>query len=274
MTVDFHTHIFPDKIAKAAISKLAAAGDSVPFTDGTLAGLKKSMKEGGIDYSVILPVATNAHQFDSVNRFAAEINGKDGIFSFGGIHPDNENVEEKLDYIKSLGLKGIKLHPDYQKTFIDDERYIRIISHCIKIGLYVSIHSGIAVGYPDPVHCIPERALKLLKAVPQHSEPKIIFAHTGAFGMWNAVEKYLVGQNVYFDLAFCLDKIDFGQLARIIKNHGSDKILFGSDSPWASQKEYKVLLNAFPISDADKENIAFKNAFEILSIESFKTLTL
>ena len=112
MTVDFHTHIFPDKIAKAAISKLAAVGDSVPFTDGTLAGLKKSMKEGGIDYSVILPVATSAHQFDSVNRFAAEINGKDGIFSFGGIHPDNENVEEKLDYIKSLGLKGIKLHPD------------------------------------------------------------------------------------------------------------------------------------------------------------------
>ena len=88
------------------------------------------------------------------------------------------------------------------------------------------------------------------------------------------VEKYLVGQNVYFDLAFCLDKIDFGQLARIIKNHGSDKILFGSDSPWASQKEYNVLLNALPISDADKENIAFKNAFEILSIESFKTLTL
>ena len=274
MTVDFHTHIFPDKIAEAAISKLAAAGDSVPFTDGTLAGLKKSMKESGIDYSVILPVATSAHQFDSVNRFAAEINGKDGIFSFGGIHPDNENVEEKLDYIKSLGLKGIKLHPDYQKTFIDDERYIRIISHCIKIGLYVSIHSGIDVGYPDPVHCTPERALKLLKAVPQHSEPMIIFAHTGAFGMWDEVEEYLVGQNVYFDLAFCLDKIDFGQLARIIKKHGSDKILFGSDSPWASQKEYKVLLSALPISDTDKENIAFKNAFEILSLKSFKTLTL
>lgn len=274
MTVDFHTHIFPDKIAKAAISKLAATGNSSPFTDGTLAGLKKSMKESGIDYSVILPVATSAHQFDSVNRFAAEINGKDGIFSFGGIHPDNESVEEKLDYIKSLGLKGIKLHPDYQKTFIDDEKYIRIISYCIKIGLYVSIHSGIDVGYPDPVHCTPERALKLLNAVPKHNKPLIIFAHTGAFGMWNEVEKYLVGQNVYFDLAFCLDKIDFGQLARIIKKHGSDKILFGSDSPWASQKEYRVLLEALPISDSDKEKIAFENAFKILSLKSFKTLTL
>lgn len=274
MIIDFHTHIFPDKIAEAAIAKLAEAGGSTPFTNGTLAGLKKSMKESGIDYSVILPVATSAHQFDSVNRFAAEINNKDGIFSFGGIHPDNENIEEKLNYIKSLGLRGIKLHPDYQKTFIDDEKYVRIISHCIKIGLYVSIHSGIDVGYPDPIHCTPERAVKLLNAVPKHSEPLIIFAHTGAFGMWNDVEKYLAGQNVYFDLAFSLDKIDFAQLTRIIQNHGSDKILFGTDSPWASQKEYKALLNALPISDTDKENIAFKNALKILSLKSFKALTL
>ena len=56
MIIDFHTHIFPDKIAAGVISQLSSAGGITPHTDGTLAGLKKSMKDGGIDASVVLPV--------------------------------------------------------------------------------------------------------------------------------------------------------------------------------------------------------------------------
>ena len=78
---------------------------------------------------------TKPSQFESVNRYAAEINGKDGIFSFGGIHPECEGIEEKLDEIKSLGLKGIKLHPDYQATEFDDDKYLRILEGCKKRGL-------------------------------------------------------------------------------------------------------------------------------------------
>lgn len=274
MIIDFHTHIFPDKIAAGVISQLSSKGGITANTDGTLAGLKKSMRDGGIDASVVLPVVTNPKQFDSINTFAAEINGKDGVYSFGGIHPDNDNIEAKLDYIKSLGLKGVKIHPDYQKVFFDDERYVNIVSHCLKIGLYVTTHAGVDVGYPDPVHCTPQRIVNLLDKVGESGKPRLILAHTGSFDMWDEVERLLVGRNVYFDLAFCLDKISADRLVRIIRNHGCDKILFATDSPWADQKQYKQLFEALPLTDSEKEQIRYKNAAEILSVESFKTLTL
>ena len=114
MIVDFHTHVFPEAIADKTISFLENKANSHAHTRGTLEELKSSMKEAGIDYSVALSVVTKPSQFNTVNNYLAEINGKDGIISFGGLHPDCEDIEEKLDYIKELGLKGIKLHPDYQ----------------------------------------------------------------------------------------------------------------------------------------------------------------
>ena len=272
MYIDFHTHIFPDKIAAAAISELSQRCGCAPFSDGTLNGLINSMKNGNVDLSVVLPVVTNPKQFDSVNRFAQSINNTAGIVSFGGIHPDCEDPEEKLNYIKEIGLRGIKIHPDYQKTFIDDPKFVRIISHCIKIGLYVVTHSGIDVGYPDPVHCTPDRILNLLSLLPCYEEPRLILAHTGAYGMWDEVEQKLVGKNVYFDLAYSLDKISEEQLMRIISNHGSEKILFATDSPWSGQKEFTEVFDSLPLNEQDRENISYKNALKVLSLESLKAL--
>lgn len=274
MFIDFHTHIFPDKIAKAVISDLSQQCGSAPFTDGTLNGLLESMKKSGVGLSVILPVVTNPKQFDSINRFAQSLNSVEGIISFAGIHPENENLEEKLDSIKSMGFRGIKIHPDYQKTYIDDPAYVKIISLCIEKDLYVVTHSGLDVGYPDPVHCTPDRILKLLSQLPEHSQPRLILAHTGAYDMWDEVEEKLAGENLYFDLAFCLDKIEPQRLVGLIRKHGCDKILFATDSPWSDQKEFVELFNALPLSDEEKELISYKNAAKILLLKSFKALTL
>ncbi len=50
MIIDFHTHIFPDKIAGATIEKLSKASDSPAYTDGTKDGLKRSWKSPGWIY--------------------------------------------------------------------------------------------------------------------------------------------------------------------------------------------------------------------------------
>ena len=56
------------------------------------------------------------------------------------------------------------------------------------------------------------------------------------------------------------------QFLRIVKAHGSQKILFGTDSPWSdSGKERKTLLS-LPLSDEEKENILHKNAERLLGI--------
>ena len=153
MIIDAHTHIFPKEVAAAMFMnpRLQPSQNLSFYTDATKRGLLASMKEAKIDYSLVLPVVRAPYQFTSTNEFAAEINGKDGIFSFGSIHPDNDDIMDKLTHIKSLGLKGVKLHPDDQCTFIDDPRYINIIRTCIEVDLYVAIHAGIGSSHPYPV---------------------------------------------------------------------------------------------------------------------------
>ena len=278
MIIDFHTHIFPDKMAEQTIKALAAQSNTKPICNGTFDSLLSSMKRSGVDYSVVLPVVTKPSQFESINRFAASINNTEGILSFGGIHPDNDNISEKLEYIKSLGLKGIKLHPDYQGGYIDDSRYIRIIKECLRLDLCCLIHAGLDVGYPTPIHCPPDRIYIMLKEVLAEHEPdsqisispdkapKIILAHMGGYLQWQLVEELLVGQPVYFDLAFCNEKIEMAQLMRIIKKHGSHRVLYATDSPWSDQKEMIEYVKNLPLSNEEIDNILYKNAAKLLDL--------
>lgn len=268
MIIDLHTHVFPDKIAERTIGALAVKSGK-PAADGTVADLRRSMRESGVDVAVNLPAITKASQFDSTNRFAAEINGHDGIYSFGAIHPDCEDPEAKLDYIKSLGLRGIKIHPDYQQCFIDDERYIWIIRYAVEIGLYVTTHAGFDNGFPELTHCTPDRSARMLDAVygkSEPAEPRIIFAHLGGRGFYDGVESLLCGRNVYFDLSYVLIENDPALTTRIVRAHGAERVVFGSDSPWRSQKDDLAREQMLGLSAAEHELILEKNGRAILGI--------
>jgi len=265
MVIDFHTHIFPDSIAGRTIKKLEGISNSKAYSNGTLAGLKKSMKENKIDISVVLPVVTKPSQFDTVNTYAAEITGKEGIISFGGIHPDALDYKEQLEKIKELGLLGIKLHPDYQAMYIDDERMIRVILSAVELGLIVVIHAGMDIGMPDPVRCTPERAAKMLDRV-ERSDAKIVLAHTGGYARWDEVEEYIVGRNVWIDISYSLGIIEDKQFMRIVQNHGADRTLFATDSPWGGQKETLEHLRKLDFSEEELERICCTNAMGLLGL--------
>ncbi|MBQ3093935.1 MAG: amidohydrolase family protein [Clostridia bacterium] len=267
MLIDCHTHIFPDRIAASTVAHLSQVGNMPAHTDGTAEGLRRSMSDAGIDLAIVLPVVTKPSQFESINRFAAEINAQnDRLISFGGIHPDNDDIEQKLDAIVALGLKGIKLHPDYQGVFIDDERYLRILQGAVDRDLYVTIHAGIDIGLPDPVHASPDRVRAMLDIVKQPNGPHILLAHTGGYGCWDDVERLLVGQDVYFDLSFSFGRIDEEQLLRIIRDHGAERILFATDSPWDAQENDRVYFERLPLTADERDAVAYKNACRILGL--------
>ncbi len=267
MIIDIHTHIFPDKIAARSIAVLEGNAGIKAAISGTLDGLLASAKEGKVDYCVVMPVVTKPSQFQSVNQFAAELNlsygeGKEHkLISFGGIHPEASDYKEELHVIKELGLQGIKLHPDYQKTRFDDIRYKRIVEEASRLGLIVLVHAGVDIGLPEPVHCTPKMAREMLDEV---QPEQLILAHYGGYALWNEVEEYLVGQNVYFDTAYTQGKISNEQFLRILKNHGANKILFGTDSPWCGQKESIEWINSLPISEEEKAMILGENAARML----------
>ena len=281
MTIDFHTHIFPDKIAAAVVDKLSRISRTPAFTNGTLDGLKKSMDAAQIDLSVILPVATNTSQVEKINSSAAALNEKfsdDGIISFGSIHPDFDGYREELSRVKNHGLKGIKIHPVYQDTNLDDVKFLRILDRAAELDLIVVTHAGLDIGFPGVVKCSPQMIKRVVETV---GDFKFVAAHMGSWKNWDDVLTILSGTKIFIDTAFSTDKIiprndfvwqadelkllDAAQFMTFVEVFGAERILFGTDSPWTSQKSSLDFINALPLAAVDKEKILGANAQRLLN---------
>lgn len=262
MLIDFHTHCFPDKIAKKAVEKLSfASGGLIPHTDGSLDGLRASMRAGGVDCSVVLNIATNAHQQQSVNDFAATING-DGIISFGSVYPRSEDVFEQLEGIKARGLKGVKLHPDYQGFRVDDQMMKPIYRKISELGLITVFHAGVDCGFAPPYGCMPEN---LERALDWFDSP-VVAAHWGGAACYEQVVERLCGKNLYFDTSFGYSQMPKFYAQKIIEKHGTDKILFGTDTPWHTAELELRLLSTLGLSPEEMERITHLNAEKLLGI--------
>lgn len=231
MIVDVHTHIFPDEMAQRTVDQLSAAGRVPAFTNGTLAGLIASMDAAGIDISVIAPVSTKPSQVMKINDFSASAAG-DRIIAFGSLHPEFEDVESEVARMKSMGIRGIKLHPEYQTFHPDDEGLFPMYEQLERAGLYVLFHAGHDVEIPT-LHSTPQRFARVHEAFPKLV---VMLAHLGSWRLWDDVEEHLVGKGVYLDTSYIFDDIDPAQFRRIVTDHGPGNILFGTDSPWADQK--------------------------------------
>ena len=153
MLIDFQDAYVPScnsgtrawKVLLGRTKEIYDIDQAVSF-DGTLDGLRASMKDNGVDLSVVLPIATKVGQFKTINEYAEKAKGN-GVISFASLHPYDENVGIILNDIVSAGFIGIKLHPDYQNVYVDDERFISLVKGAHDRGLFVVIHSGEDLGY-------------------------------------------------------------------------------------------------------------------------------
>lgn len=269
MLIDFHTHIFPDKIALSTIETLQNRSGNVAVTNGTEAGLYQHMKQNGVDIAIALPVLTKPSQFESVNNFALSINEKyknlpKKIISFAGIHPKCNDIFGKMQYLKDCGFLGVKIHPDYQNAFIDDDGYIDILTSAKKLDMIVVTHAGVDEGYKnEPVKCPPKLCAKVIDFV---KHDKFVLAHLGGRSMWDSVLNCLCGKNVYFDTAFSLQDISENLFKDILTVHGADKIIFATDCPWQSVAEAKKILLSYNLQKEQLDKIFYKNALNLLNI--------
>lgn len=267
MLIDFHTHIFPPSIAEKAISGIVRHTKEIynlhqPVAfDGTVDGLKASMVETGVDISIVQPIATKVTQYKTINRYAKEISCEN-VISFASLHPYQDNTEEILREIKSEGFKGIKLHPDYQNVFADDEKFISLVKRATELGLYVTIHSGEDLGMRPPYKCMPNQIAALLNRV---DEERVILAHMGGFNIWDdIIESGIVKCKAYFDTAIVSRFMDIEQYRKIIDIHGADRILFGSDMPWEDPRLTLDFLKSAGLSSEEMALICERNAKKII----------
>ena len=270
MVIDFHTHAFPDKIAQKTVDILAQKSGAVSHTNGTVAGLLAKLEESHTVIGVALPVVTKPSQFDSINRFAAAINEQytkqnPSIISFGGIHPACEDLAGKMRFLKESGFLGIKIHPDYQDTFIDDAGYLEILSLAKELDMIVVTHAGVDEGYPDqPVRCTPSRIRKVIETV-RHD--KFVLAHFGGNRFTEQVYEELAGLDVYFDTSFVLPNLGEANFKKILSKHGEDKILFATDCPWRDIKDQIEIIRSYGLKKETEEKILYRNAAKLLGLQ-------
>ena len=262
MIIDFHVHTFPAAIAQRALKELSNDDRYTSHTEGTIESTREKMIEWGIDKFVILNIATKPSQHTSINNLCAKHNSED-IISFGSVFPAAESTDE-LRRIKSLGLKGIKFHNDYQRVYADDKCVFPIYELAQALDLIVVFHAGFDPFSPDAHHCTPKMLARINDLYPNL---KIVGAHLGGLLMWDDVEEYLVGRrNVYFDTAFIKGYIEPEQATRIIKAHEKN-ILFGSDCPWDSSANQADFIRSLNLTTEEKEDVFYKNALRLLQIE-------
>jgi predicted TIM-barrel fold metal-dependent hydrolase len=228
--IDCHTHVYPDKIAAAAS---AAIGEfyGLPMTyDGSVAELRKNCKENNISACLICSVATSPAQVNSVNRFISETAKTSGglFFALGTLHPDmtREEIIAELDKFPEYELKGVKLHPDFQKFEADTANAIYDEVQNRKLKLL--IHAG------DERYSFSE-PFRIEKIAKQFPLTDIIAAHFGGWSVWerfeDSVEKLAEYKNVYIDTSSSLYELAPDKAEKIIHTFGAERVLFGTDYP-------------------------------------------
>ncbi len=267
MLIDFHTHAFPDKLAVKAMATLSSKVDFPPVTDGTVSSLLDKMCEDNVDISVVCNIATNPRQNINVNLFAVDTlkNHGDKLVPLGSIHPDYPSPAEEIEKLHAVGIKGLKLHPDYMERVIDDPSYDEIFALAAEFDMFILIHAGFDVYSPNKIHASPDAILNRLARSPK---TKLIAAHFGGNALYDEVSEKLIGKNLFIDTSmgtrFGLEK---AVAEKMLTRHGSDMILFGSDCPWCSAKDTYDFISSLAITDDLKEKIFYENAEKLLGMK-------
>lgn len=260
--IDFHSHFFPDEIADHAVQTVAeiCGGKIVPVLDGTFDAMIRSMDRNGIEKSVTLPVATKPEQVPGINANLPLTS--DRIIPFGAVNPFSENWEAEIDDLAAKGVKGVKLHPEYQGFYIDDPQYFPFYEKLASADLITLFHAGYDPGPFTRDHAKPAMFLSILENIP---DLRVVAGHFGGLLMWDEVLEHLAGKDIWFDTAAICDFIDPQLFEKIVNIHGAEKVLYGSDTPWDGQEKSISFITDSTLSDTQKEMILGLNAETLLN---------
>ena len=262
MLIDFHTHAFPDRIAAGAVKKVAfGAGDLTPSTDGTVAGLTAALAALNA-MGVLLPVATKPSQQRSINDWAI-LQKSDRVIPFGSVYPLAPDAPDELERLHDLGLRGVKLHPEFQGFNVDDPK-VRPLYHLIgRLKMIVVFHAGLDMAYMPPCRCAPKM---LQRAMEDLDGAEVVAAHWGGYMMGQDVLTDLKpAPNLYLDTAYSYSRVLIPQIRALIDAHGPEHILFGSDTPWSNVRDEARLIRSLLLPADWQEAILFGNARRLLS---------
>ncbi len=262
-TVDAHCHIYPEKIAARAVAGTDNFYGENSVGTGTVDDLIETETNAGVDHFIVQSDATTPHQVASINNFIADEVAKnpEKLTGLGTLHPDSEDIKGDVERLISLGLKGVKLHPDIQAFKLDDYRCLKIYELCEQNGLIVLIHTGDnRYDYSNPNRMKP--ILDIYKNL------KVIGAHLGGWSIWSeACEVYKDYDNFFVDCSSSFNYLEKQEAKRIIRTYGANKVLFGTDYPmWSAKQELEYFLS-LGLDENEIRSILGMNAKKLFNLE-------
>ena len=258
--IDAHAHIFPEKIAENATINIGHFYDIPMDSCGISDKLIESGRKINTALYLVCSTATTPKQISHINEFiAAECDRHPEFYGFGTTHPDSDDIAADVEQIKSLGLHGVKLHPDFQEFNADSPEAFKIYE-AIEGQLPLLIHCG--DNRYD--YSAPERIAAIHKNFPKL---KLIAAHLGGYQRWDEAEKLLRGlDGVKFDVSSSLAFLTPEKAAHIVRTYGVENCFFGSDFPmWNHEDEFGRFLKLGFTPEENRKILAdnFKEFLEI-----------
>lgn len=260
MIIDIHAHIFPDRLAETAVGGIGKFYDRTLSCDGTAETLAAIGKKSGITKFAVHSAATTAHQVKRINDFliSAAEEYSDEFIGFMTLHPDFKDIQTEIDRGIAAGVKGIKLHPDFQKFRIDDKKAYPIYE-AAQGKLPILFHMGdVRYQYSRPEY--------LLNVIADFPELKIIGAHFGGWSEWGRGAELLAGKDVWVDCSSARQWMQKEQFIALIDAFGADRVLFGSDYPMWNPADELEYIEGLKLPPDKLDNILYKNAVQVLGI--------
>ncbi len=260
--IDAHAHIYPEKIAEKATVAIGNFYDiEMEMSAGTVDRLIEDGKSAGVTGYLVHSVATTAHQVHAINEFIRrEMDAHSEFIGFMTLHQDmtEEEVINEVKWAKEKGFKGVKLHPDFQKFYIDEpvaEKFYRAVGENFPILFHT--------GDNRFEYSKPHRLANMAKKYPSVT---FIAAHFGGYRCWDEVEVYKGLKNVYFDTCSSLAFISTEKAKSIIDMLGAERFFFATDFPmWDASKELERF-NKIPLDENEREMILSGNVKKLLKL--------
>jgi predicted TIM-barrel fold metal-dependent hydrolase len=248
--IDAHCHVWPDHIAAKVLAGRPASLD--PVHDGTLAGLGRTMDAAGIGHAMVLGVANLARTVQRTNEWIGSVD-RARFTPFGTVHPDLPPAAN-LASLRDNGISGVKLHPLFQDLSLADPRVIELLHALAEAGVVVITHAGAggAAGAND--RGAPAALRAALDAVPGLT---LIACHFGGYHRLDEAAELIVGSRAYLETSWPprLAGMDAERIRALIRRHGADRVIFGSDWPMTDPAAEIAAVRALGLEPAETEAI-------------------
>jgi len=267
MFIDAHTHAFSDKIAEKAVEQLITYYRLPTSYGGRLTDLVTHAEDAGMDALVVLVAATKPAQVKPANDWIlshpwSALPHCPQIIPFGAYHTADPHWQAEIARLRTGGVRGIKLHPEFQGIDLADPRLLPMLEE-IAGEMVLMVHVGDPVVNADNLST-PRKVARLLELFPRLT---VIAAHLGGYCLWDEAYEHLAGRRLYLDTSSAIQFIDPALLRRIIEKHGTDYILCGSDYPLSSPKDAREAIERLPwLATADKAGILGDNCARLFGI--------